>query len=440
MELYKRFQEYSAEHRLCTPGNRLLVAVSGGIDSMVLAWLIRETGISHAIAHCNFSLRDEESDSDELFVRNYTAKYNIPFFSRRFDTVGYASSEGLSIQMAARELRYRWFDELVEREGFDAVAVAHNLNDNAETFFINLLRGTGLNGLTGMSQKYRNIIRPLLFATRNDIVSFARQKKIKYREDSSNSGVKYTRNRIRHKILPELEKVNPKALAAITETINHLRGSSEIIDKHIEELRLKIFRPVTDGVEVNLKELKLLQPLSPYIFELFRGYGLSAGQTRELTSLLRSSPGKYMNTSSHRLLRDRGRIIITEKESTEPVSYEFNSLDEMHMSGIFSDMSVTVPGEETIPACMITASLDLDMITFPVTVRRREAGDRFIPLGMSQMKKISDFLIDLKVPVTTKEKVLLLLSAEAVVWVMGYRIDERYKVTNRTTRILMLTL
>lgn len=407
---------------------------------MVLAWLIRENGISHAIAHCNFSLRDEESDGDELFVRNYAGKYNIPFFPRRFDTAGYASSEGMSIQMAARHLRYEWFDELADREGFDAVAVAHNLNDNAETFFINLLRGTGLNGLTGMSQKYRNIIRPLLFATRDEIALFARQKKIKFREDSSNSGLKYTRNRIRHKILPELAKVNPNALAAITETINHLRGSSEIIDKYVGELRLKIFRPVTDGIEADVKELKHLHPLSPFIFELFRAYGLTAGQTRELISLLDSSPGKYMNTHSHKLLRDRGRIIITEKGLTEPSVNEFRSLDEMHMSGVFSDMAITTPGEESLPACMMTACLDLDKITFPVVVRRWEPGDRFIPLGMSQSKKISDFLIDLKVPVTTKEKVLLLLSADEVVWVMGYRINERYKVTERTTHILMLTI
>lgn len=440
MELFKRFQEYSAEHRLCAPGNRLLVAVSGGIDSMVLAWLIREAGISHAIAHCNFSLRAEESDGDELFVSKYAGKYSIPFFSKRFDTVGYASSKGLSIQMAARELRYGWFDELVDHEGFDAVAVAHNLNDNAETFIINLLRGTGLNGLTGMSQKYRNIIRPLLFATREEIASFARERKIKFREDSSNSSIKYTRNRIRHKIIPELEKVNPNALAAITETINHLRGSSEIIDKHIDDLRTKIFRPVNDGIEADIKELKRLQPVSTYIFELFREFGLSAGQTRELVSLLGSSPGKYMNTSSHRLLRDRDRIIITGKSLTEPSSYEFTSLDEMHLSGIFSDMAVTVPGEEALPACAMTASLDLDTITFPVTVRRWKPGDRFIPLGMSQPKKISDFLIDLKVPVTAKEKVLLLLSGEEVVWVMGYRINERYKVTDRTARILMLTV
>ncbi|MCU0377049.1 MAG: tRNA lysidine(34) synthetase TilS [Bacteroidales bacterium] len=440
MELFKRFLEYSAEHRLTAPGNRLLVAVSGGIDSMVLAWLIREAGISHAIAHCNFSLRDKESDDDEIFVSNYAGKHNIPFYSRKFDTVSYAASKGLSIQMAARELRYEWFDELVTREGFDAVAVAHNRNDNAETFFINLLRGTGLNGLTGMSQKYRNIIRPLLFATRDEIVSFARQKKIKFREDSSNSSIKYTRNRIRHKILPEFEKVNPNALAALSETISHLRGSAEIIDRHISELRLSIFRPVTDGVEADIKELKNLQPASPYIFELFRVYGLSAGQTCELISLLDSSPGKYINTNTHRLLRDRQRIIITERVLIESSRYEFHSLDEMHMSGIFSDMAIAVPGEEPLPSCRMTACLDLDKVTFPVIVRRWEPGDRFVPLGMSQPKKISDFLIDLKVPVTTKEKVLLLLSADEVIWVMGYRINERYKVTDHTTRILMLTI
>jgi tRNA(Ile)-lysidine synthase len=440
MDLLKRFQEYSAEHRLCAAGNRLLVAVSGGIDSMVLAWLIREAGITHAIAHCNFSLRGEESDADEKFVRDCADRYNIPCFTRKFDTLGHASLKRISVQMAARELRYEWFDMLIESEGFDAVAVAHNMNDNTETFIINLLRGTGLNGLTGMSQRYRSVIRPLLFATREDIASFAREKNIAFREDSSNAGLKYIRNRIRHKVLPEMERINPQALTAITDTMARLRASSEIIDNYIEELHTKLFRPSDDSIEADVRGLKSLHPARAHIFELFRAYGLSSRQTDELISLLESSPGKYLNTTTHRLTRDRGKIIITEKIGEEPSSYEFFSVDEMRLSGLFSDLLITEPGEDPLPTGSATACIDLDLLKFPVIIRRWEPGDRFVPLGMSQSKKISDFLIDIKTPVTVKEKVLLLFSGEEVVWVMGFRINDLFKVTGQTKQILMMTI
>ena len=425
---------------LFSTGSRVLVAASGGIDSMVLAYLFRAAGIDHSIAHCNFSLRGAESDGDEEFVCDYAKRNRITIYSTRFDTLGYASSKRISVQMAARELRYTWFDSLVKKEGFDAVAVAHNLNDNIETFFINLLRGTGINGLTGMSPRHDNIIRPLLFATRSEIEAFARQKKIKFREDSSNAEVKYTRNRIRLRVMPEIEKVNPNAMAAITETMDHLRSSSGIVDIYIERLHSELFRQVSNGIEADIRGLSSLIPASPHVYELFKRYGLSSRQTEELISLFDSSPGRYILTSTHRLSRDRDRIIITEKSDDKTPALVFSSIDEMRLSGLFADVRITVPSEDPLPASRLTACADLALIDFPVTVRHWEPGDRFVPLGMSQPKKISDFLIDLKVPVTGKEKVLLLLSGERIIWVMGYRIDDRFKVTDHTERILIMTI
>jgi tRNA(Ile)-lysidine synthase len=438
--MLERFKDYTREHKLFTGNSRILLAVSGGIDSMVMAWLFRESGIDHAIAHCNFSLRKEESDRDEEFVASWAASGNIHFYSTRFDTLSYAATRKISVQMAARELRYDWFGSLVRSEGFDSVAVAHNLNDNAETFLINLIRGTGLSGLTGMKQHAGGVIRPLLFATRGQIASFAAEKKIEFREDSSNIQLKYTRNRIRHKIIPEMEKVNPGVLAAITETMGHLSSSNEIVDASVTLFSGDLFRLKGDNAEADIDKLSALNPAAPYLFEIFRRYGLSPKQTPEVIALLRSETGRYMYTSTHRLLNDRGKIIITPRNEEPKEEQSFDSIDEMRISGLFSEIRITEPTDEALPASPLIASLDLDLVSFPVTVRHWQPGDRFMPLGMKNMKKISDFLIDLKMPVSEKEKVLLLLSGGEVMWVMGYRINDRFRITDRTKRILMITV
>ncbi|MDX9729235.1 MAG: tRNA lysidine(34) synthetase TilS [Bacteroidales bacterium] len=435
-----RFQEYARQHRLFSSSSRILLAVSGGIDSMVMAWLFRESGTDHAIAHCNFSLRKEESDRDEEFVASWAASNNIPFHSTRFDTLSYAATRKISVQMAARELRYDWFNSLIRSEGFDSVAVAHNLNDNAETFLINLIRGTGLSGLTGMKQYTGDVIRPLLFASRSEIAALAAEKNIEYREDSSNTQLKYTRNRIRHKIIPEMEKVNPGLLSSITETIDHLSSSQEIVDTSVSLLSSDLFRLKGDSAEADIEKLTALNPFVPYMFEIFRRYGLSPKQTTEVIALLGSETGRYMYTTTHRLLNDRGKIIITPRESEAQAEQSFNSIDEMRISGLFSELRISEPSDEALPASQLTASLDLDLVSFPVTVRHWEPGDRFMPLGMKKMKKISDFLIDLKVPVSEKEKVLLLLSGGEVMWIMGYRIDDRFRITDRTSKILVITV
>ncbi len=438
--MLSRFLEFSENEKLFTRGSRLLLAVSGGIDSMVMAWLFREAGIEHSIAHCNFSLRGDESDGDEEFVASYARSNTIPFCHSRFDTLSYAAARKVSVQMAARELRYDWFRSLIRSENFDAVAVAHNLNDNVETFLINLSRGTGLNGLTGMSPHTGDIIRPLLFATREEISSFAAGKGIVFREDRSNAEVKYIRNRIRHRVIPEMEKVNPGILQAVTDTMKHLSSASVIFEMYLSQVSEKIFSTSGDTTIVDISGLTGLHPLEPHIFGLFRPYGLSPKQIEEVISLLRSATGKSVYTATHRLLNDRGRIVITRREAEVPAGYTFNSVDEIRISGLFSALRITEMSDYVLSASHLTASLDLDRVTFPVTVRHWEPGDRFMPLGMKQMKKISDFLTDIKVPATKKEQALLLLTGSDVMWVMGYRIDDRFRVRSETGRILVLTL
>ena len=438
--MLSRFLEFSEREKLFTRGSRLLLAVSGGIDSMVMAWLFREAGIEYSIAHCNFSLRGDESDGDEEFVAAYARTSSISFFSRRFDTMTYAGTHRISVQMAARELRYDWFRSLIRSEGFDSVAVAHNLNDNVETFLINLSRGTGLHGLTGMSPRTGDIIRPLLFATREEIASYASARGIDFREDRSNAEVKYIRNRIRHKVIPELEKVNPGILAAVADTMKHLSSDSSLVDTYLSQLSGQLFTFSGDSAGVEISSLMALNPLEPHIFGLFRPFGLFPKQTDEVITLLQSGTGRSVYTATHRLLNDRGRIIISPRISEAPEEYTFNSIDEIRISGLFSALRITEPSDDALPATHLTASLDLDLVAFPVTVRPWKPGDRFMPLGMKQMKKISDFLIDLKVPVTEKEQVLLLLSGSDVMWVMGYRIDDRFRVSEETGKIIVLTL
>lgn len=438
--MVEKFLEYSKVNFLLTDSNRIFVAVSGGIDSMVLAHLYLESGIKPAIAHCNFTLRGAESDSDEDFVRDFANRNNLIFHTIRFHTTDYASSNSMSIQMAARELRYNWFEDIRRENGYEAVAVAHNLNDNAETFFINLIRGTGISGLTGMKARNENIIRPLLFATREEIVTYASDHNIAYREDSSNAQVKYVRNKIRHNIIPVLKEINPDVLSAITSTMERLSGSSEIINNAVDDIRNKLFLVSETGISVSIEKLKLLWPEKSYLFELFRVYGLSPHQTGELCDLIRGNIGKMLYTSSHRIIRDRNDLLITTITSETVPTTVFNSFKELNDSSVFSSVMIADASSVKPEAEPKKAFIDADLITYPLTYRLWEQGDRFSPLGMKGVKKISDFLVDNKISRAAKERIMVLVSGQNIIWVAGQRLDNNFRVTENTTSILIISL
>lgn len=438
--MIEEFRNYISANELFPHEARILLAVSGGIDSMVMTHLFLRCGFDFGIAHCNFRLRGDESDADELFVESFARKHALPFYKSRFSTEEYAAQKGLSIQMAARELRYAWFESIRDEEGFSFIALAHNLNDNIETFIINLVRGSGLAGFAGIRPKTGNLIRPLLFATRSEIAEYAEKYEVSFREDSSNADTKYVRNKIRHLIVPVLKEINPSFERTIDETIERVGEINEIYSGHIDRMRDVIIRPTRSGFAVKIKDIMSLSPLNTMIFELFRPYGITRPMISELIKLSGSRNGSQLITSGYRFIRNRDEILIrdTAGESASITSIEIHSLEEL--------LAADIPGSFKVAACNEAFSmpekpsqtyLSLNKLKFPLTIRRWRPGDGFCPLGMNKKKKLSDFFIDNKFSIPEKEEALVLESDGKIACILGIRTDNRYRITGSTTRCLI---
>lgn len=422
-----------------SPGDKILLAVSGGIDSMVMAHIFSKTVESFAIAHCNFCLRGVESDLDEELVREFSAGNNIKFHSRRFSTQEYASEKHISVQMAARELRYTWFEEIRKREGFDTIAVAHNLNDNIETLLINLTRGTGLTGLTGMRPLAGNIIRPLLFATRDMIVRYAGTHSVPFREDKSNAETKYLRNRIRHKIIPLLLEINPSAETTLNETSLRLAGADEIVTVFTEKLRKRIISKKKGYLSADIIGLQRWLHNNTLIFELFRPYGITGSQVRDLVSVIRGDTGGKVITGDYRIIRNREELIITGKEKEEDMPVIVTQISGFLMARRIESAHIAdISDAFKIPDDQLTGCFDGDKVNYPVVIRAWRPGDFFYPLGMDHRKKISDYLTDTRCPLPERENALVMESEGKIVWLVGKRIDNRFRITSSTRKALII--
>jgi len=441
--MLERFLQFIRSHKLIDSGDRLLLAVSAGIDSVVMCELFHQSGIRFDIAHCNFSLRGEESDGDELFVRNLAERLKVKFHVKKFETQEYADGEGISIQMAARDLRYQWFKQLATDHGYDKIAVAHNLNDQAETFFINLLRGTGIAGLRAMKPYHDGIIRPLLIFSRQEIISFAAENECFYREDSSNASDKYLRNRIRHHLLPLLKELQPELYPVLSENLERFADTEKVYFNEID--RQRQLHVVESGKRylINIERILLLNPLQTYLYEFLRPFGFNETAVSQLISVLNDIPGKVFLSTTHRLVKDRTDLIIESQadgnddivdvliqENTQnvevPFKIEFTSLDRQQLTTFDPSPSI--------------AWIDKSKLSFPLTLRRIKTGDRFRPLGMKGFRKLSDFLTDLKIPLPDKQNTLVITSGVDILWVVGYRVDDRYKVTSSTKEIFKIIL
>ncbi|HVA98593.1 MAG TPA: tRNA lysidine(34) synthetase TilS, partial [Bacteroidia bacterium] len=412
--MLQEFQQFISEKKLFEPSQKILLAISGGIDSVAMAELFYRSKINFSIAHCNFKLRGKESEADEKFVQKLAEKYKVSFFTKSFDTKKYALKNKISIQMAARELRYHWFSEIIIKEKFAAVSIAHHKSDEVETLLINLLRGTGIAGLHGILPKNGKIIRPLLFATRSEIEAFAKKNKIKFREDSSNKSDKYIRNKIRHTIIPILKEINPAAENSIAESIEKISETEIIFQKHIAQIKKKVRIEKEGIVSFRLTELKKENPLKIIVFELLKEFNFNSETVNEIIDSFSASSGKTFFSSTHRLLKDRETLIV------EPISKEKNKTIKTFISisknkksyqseNINLSFSKIPNRKSNIQNPSNIACLDYDLLQFPLQLRKWKSGDYFYPLGMKSKKKLSDYFIDKKISISQKEKSYVLL-------------------------------
>jgi tRNA(Ile)-lysidine synthase len=441
MNLQAAMLQYSRRYRLLKPGDRVLAAVSGGIDSMVMLYLLHSAGVHVTAAHCNFGLRGDESNLDEAFVKAEAEKSGIQCRAERFNTSAYATQKGLSIQMAARELRYRWFHELSIREDFDAIAIAHNRDDRIETLLINLARGTGIHGLSGIRQQNGKIIRPLLFASRKEIETYANTHGVIFREDSSNTTDKYARNYIRHHVIPGLEQYFPGIRRALDRNMEHFADVELFYNEAIEHYKSKIVTTRDDLVYINLQGLTQ-SPSSPaLLYEILKPYGFSNTIAAEILEVSHYPSGRQFFSDTHRVVYDRQSLVLQKLDGQQPQKYMIDEtasyLDAPTRLEIdkFERSAGYMP--DTSPD---TACLDGSKLQYPLLLRKWEHGDMFRPLGMKNMKKLSDFFIDTKLSLIEKERCWVLLSGGQIAWVAGLRIDDRFKITNETTHVVKITM
>ncbi|MDF1671877.1 MAG: tRNA lysidine(34) synthetase TilS [Vicingaceae bacterium] len=435
--MLEKFKTYYINNELFKQSDKVLLAVSGGKDSMAMLQLFIADKLDFGVAHCNFNLRGAESDADEQLVKSVCEKYSIPFYQNSFDTIKYAAENGISIQMAARDLRYNWFEELINENGYSFVATAHHKNDVAETMLINLIKGTGLSGLHGIKNKSGNIIRPLLDFTKEEIDVFIQENIIDFREDLSNFDNKYTRNGIRLDVIPLLEKINPNAIESLNQTASYLADLELILEEKINNELEKCSQIKEDKILINITQFKELSPLQTYLYYFIKDYDFNASDVQDIIASLGEQPGKKFFSKTHQIVKDREYLIITKLGIEKQETLVINSIEELSLYDFDAELYNLSKDFKIEPSSQY-AYLDADKIQFPLIIRNWEEGDVFQPLGMRGKKKLSDFFIDNKMDVITKQKTKLLIQNNQIIWVVGFRIDDTFKITENTKKVLII--
>ncbi len=455
MNLQERFIQHLKRFPFIQQKQKQLVAVSGGVDSIVLCNLMFAAGYDFIIAHCNFQLRGSESERDEQFVRSLGEKYNKEVLVKRFETDKYAAENKSSIQVAARELRYKWFYEVVNEQlatnssqstthnlqlTTHYILTAHHANDNIETLLMNFFKGTGISGLHGILAVQGKIFRPLLFAKKDELVAYAKENHLPFVEDSSNLSDKYTRNFFRHNLIPLLKEIYPNVEDNLLNNIQRLTEAEQLYKQSVELHKKKLLEYKGNEIHIPVLKLQKTSPLFTIVYEIIKDFGFTANQTNEVIALFESETGKYISSSTYRIIRNRSWLIISPQQTTEAANILIKATDK---KVVFSDGELTFeiinnPAFQ-IPSDNNIAALDHSHITYPLLLRKWKQGDYFYPLGMKKKKKLSKFLIDQKLSKTDKENVWVLEMNKKIIWIVGHRIDDRFKIQSTTKQIFKIS-
>ena len=435
--MQQKVETYIQKHQLLTHDKPIIIGVSGGSDSVVLLHILVSLGYDCIMAHCNFHLRMEESDRDEEFVRNMAIEYKTPLHCIDFETIKYAEQNGISIEMAARDLRYNWFYELLEKDNAQAIAVAHHADDNIETMLINLVRGTGLRGLKGIPNRNKKVVRPLLCCTRDEIENYLIRQNLEHVEDSTNASVDYNRNKIRNEVLPLLTEINPSVRQTLYNTIQHIEGSLTIYQQAIDNIEKQVVHKSGGLVKMNIDMICKQADVPTVMFELLYPYQFSPSVIEQITEQLNAESGKVFYSETHRLVKDRKFLIISAKDDHKKDEFMLSQDDFQIQSPFY-----LIVNRQLVDSNFIVSKeknrihVDASKLTFPLQIRKWKEGDSFFPFGMKQRKKLSDFFIDNKFSLIDKEQTWLLVSGDEIVWLVGHRMDNRFKVTIETKEVI----
>ncbi|KAF0130302.1 MAG: tRNA(Ile)-lysidine synthase [Bacteroidetes bacterium] len=435
--MIERLKEFIHRHQLIADDARILVGLSGGMDSVVMLHMLQKIGYQVVAAHCNFQLRGDASDGDEFFVKQLTSSMNIPLFVKRFDTLEVVNESGVSIQMAARELRYEWFERLRQEQDCKAIAVAHHLDDQVETFFINLIRGSGIRGMKGMREMNNKIIRPLLFAQRSEIEAYCLSNGLKYREDASNSETKYLRNKIRHVLLPLIKDLQTGAEAGLLRSIDLIQKDFQLFEELTNQSKALLVEQKEGYIFINREHLQ--QKDEALLFSLIGDFGFKGTDIAAILNSLQRQPGAQFFSATHQLTVSREGLLIQVKAEPNGNAQEVMIYSETQevSSPLGIEMSLISKNElVSLRQPSAVALLDFDLLHFPLRLRPVQNGDRFQPFGMKGSRLISDFLTDIHLSRAKKSAVFVLEDAQkSIVWLIGYRIDGRFSVSESTTRV-----
>jgi tRNA(Ile)-lysidine synthase len=437
----KKFADFIDQNSLFERNGTLLAAVSGGMDSVLMVHLLLSSGYNFAIAHCNFQLRGAEADTDQAFCKQLAQQCNVPFHTINFDTQNYATANKISIQMAARDLRYQWFEQIRQKYNYTAIALAHHQNDAIETILLNLVRGTGIAGLHGILPKNGFLVRPTLFLSRGEIEKLVESNGYAYVEDSSNASVKYARNMLRHEVTPVLKKLNPGLEKTFENNLQHFRDMETLLELRIAELKAELLTNRDGDVHIPISAVKLLNPQRLLLYKLLQDFGFNETAVDDLISALSKHPGRVFESAAYKLILDRDSLIITPNDKAEQTEIVITANDHTVNYGNYK---LTVSHDDSpliIKDNPLAVSVDADKLVYPLCVRAWQQSDVFYPLGMKTKKKLSDFFIGQKKPLHEKSRIPLLINGNGeIIWVSGERLDERYKVTKNTKKVTIFEL